>query len=81
MSAIAPPSDSTYRQMTGFSPRNLWFFKQFYETYADAPEFLKQAVSETPWGHNVLIMKQMKLERNLFAMFFKRLANQKHYVV
>lgn len=48
--------------MTGFSPRNLWFIKQFYETYANAPEFLKQAVSEIPWGHNILIMQRVKEE-------------------
>lgn len=40
--------------MKEFSPRNLWFIKQFYETYSDEPEFLKQLVSETPWGHNIL---------------------------
>jgi DUF1016 N-terminal domain len=39
-----------FRQITGFSPRNLWFIKQFYETYAEAPEFLKQLVSEIPWA-------------------------------
>jgi predicted nuclease of restriction endonuclease-like (RecB) superfamily len=30
---------------TGFSPRNLWFMKQFYEEYSDGT-FLKQLVSE-----------------------------------
>jgi predicted nuclease of restriction endonuclease-like (RecB) superfamily len=51
-----------FPEMTGFSPRNLWLIKQFYETYADAPEFLKQAVSEIPWGHNILIMQRIKDE-------------------
>jgi predicted nuclease of restriction endonuclease-like (RecB) superfamily len=51
-----------FPEMTGFSPRNLWFIKQFYEAYADAPEFLKQAVSEIPWGHNILIMQRIKDE-------------------
>jgi predicted nuclease of restriction endonuclease-like (RecB) superfamily len=51
-----------FPQITGFSPRNLWFIKQFYETYAEAPEFLKQLVSEIPWGHNILIMQQIKDE-------------------
>lgn len=49
-----------FPQMTGFSPRNLWFIKQFYETYAEAPELLKQLVSEIPWGHNILIMQRIK---------------------
>ena len=51
-----------FPEMKGFSPRNLWFIKQFYEAYADAPEFLKQAVSEIPWGHNILIMQRIKDE-------------------
>jgi len=45
-----------FPQITGFSPRNLWLIKQFYEAYAEAPEFLKQLVAEIPWGHNILIM-------------------------
>ena len=51
-----------FPEMTGFSPRNLWFIKQFYETYASGPEFLKQLVSEIPWGHNILIMQRIKDE-------------------
>ena len=38
---------SEFPDMTGFSPRNLWDFKRFYETYAAAPEKLRQAVAET----------------------------------
>lgn len=46
--------------MTGFSPRNLWDIKRFYETYADAPEKLRQAVAEIPWGHNILIFQRIQ---------------------
>ena len=53
---------ATFPGMTGFSPRNLWDIKRFYETYRDAPEFLRQAVAEVPWGHNVLIMQRIKPE-------------------
>lgn len=48
--------------MTGFSPRNLWDIKRFYETYAEAPEFLRQLVAEIPWGHNILIFQRIKNE-------------------
>ncbi|MEQ9235525.1 DUF1016 N-terminal domain-containing protein [Coleofasciculus sp. E2-BRE-01] len=48
-----------FPQITGFSPRNLWLIKQFYEAYAEAPEFLQQVVSEIPWGHNILIMQRI----------------------
>jgi len=43
---------------TGFSPRNLWDMKRFYEQYA-AHEKLRQAVAELPWGHNLLIMSKI----------------------
>jgi predicted nuclease of restriction endonuclease-like (RecB) superfamily len=45
--------------MTGFSPRNLWDIKRFYETYANAPEELRQLVAEVPWGHNILIIQRI----------------------
>ncbi|MEQ8999502.1 MAG: DUF1016 N-terminal domain-containing protein [Coleofasciculus sp. B1-GNL1-01] len=51
-----------FPQITGFSPRNLWLIKQFYEAYAEAPEFLKQLVAEIPWGHNILIMQRIKYQ-------------------
>jgi predicted nuclease of restriction endonuclease-like (RecB) superfamily len=44
--------------MTGFSPRNLWDIKRLYETYANAPEKLRQLVAEIPWGHNILILQR-----------------------
>jgi predicted nuclease of restriction endonuclease-like (RecB) superfamily len=59
---LAADLKAEFPDITGFSPRNLWFFKQFYETYAEAPEFLKQAVSEIPWGHNILLMQRIKDE-------------------
>lgn len=48
--------------MKGFSPRNLWDIKRFYESYANAPEFLRQLVAEIPWGHHILIMQRVKDE-------------------
>ena len=43
----------------GFSSRNLWDMKRFYEQYA-SHEKLRQAVAEIPWGHNLLIMSKVK---------------------
>jgi len=43
---------------TGFSSRNLWDMKRFYEQYT-ANEKLRQAVAELPWGHNLLIMSKI----------------------
>ena len=41
---------------TGFSPRNLWDMKKFYEFYSPANEKLRQLVAVLPWKHNLLIM-------------------------
>ena len=41
---------------TGFSPRNLWDMKRFYEFYALADAKLRQLVAVLPWKHNLLIM-------------------------
>jgi predicted nuclease of restriction endonuclease-like (RecB) superfamily len=51
-----------FPDMRGFSPRNLWDIKRLYESYADAPEFLRQLVAEIPWGQNILIMQRVKDE-------------------
>jgi hypothetical protein len=48
--------------MSGFSPRNFWYIKSFYETYSAAPVFLQQLVAEMPWGQNILIFERVKDE-------------------
>jgi len=45
---------------TGFSPRNLWNMKKFYEYYSIADEKLRQLVAVLPWKHNLLIMSNTK---------------------
>jgi len=47
-----------YPGETGFSARNLWDMKRFYEQYIDYKN-LRQAVAEIPWGHNLLIMNKI----------------------
>ena len=49
---------SEFPDMTGFSPRNLWDMKRFYEFYYQADEKLQQAAAVLPWMHNVLIMSK-----------------------
>lgn len=50
----------------GFSDKNLWQMKQFYETYADHPE-LSALLRETPWTHNMIIFSRCKtLEERVF---------------
>ena len=45
--------------MRGFSARNLWRMKQFYETYRDQPK-LSPLVTELSWTHNLLIMSRSR---------------------
>jgi len=50
---------SSFPEMTGFSPQNLWLARQLYQEYSAYPN-LQQLVGEVPWGHNVLIMQKIK---------------------
>lgn len=43
----------------GFSDKNLWRMKQFYETY-HADETLMPLVRELPWTHNMIILSRCK---------------------
>lgn len=45
---------------TGFSSRNLWNMKKFYEYYAIADEKLQRSVALLPWSHNLLIMSKIE---------------------
>ena len=56
---LAKDLQAEFPSTTGFSPRNLWDMKRFYETYAVAPPILRQLVAEIPWGHNILIFQQV----------------------
>jgi predicted nuclease of restriction endonuclease-like (RecB) superfamily len=59
--------------ITGFSARNLWRMKQFYELYAPS-EFLPPLVAEIGWSHNVVIMEKCK---NAYDREFYTLMTQK----
>jgi len=45
----------------GFSDKNLWRMKQFYETYQSKPK-LSSLVREIPWTHNTIIFSRCKTE-------------------
>jgi len=44
----------------GFSDKNLWRMKQFYETYQDN-EKLSSLARELPWTHNAIIFSRCKI--------------------
>jgi predicted nuclease of restriction endonuclease-like (RecB) superfamily len=45
---------------TGFSPRNLWNMKKFYEFYALADKKVQRSVALLPWRHSLLIISKVK---------------------
>ncbi len=48
-----------FPETTGFSARNLWDMKKFYEFYKDVDEKLRQLVALLPWKHNLYIMSNV----------------------
>jgi predicted nuclease of restriction endonuclease-like (RecB) superfamily len=48
-----------FPEMKGFSARNLWDMRRFYETYRDQPN-LRQLVAEIPWGHNLVLLNAVR---------------------
>jgi predicted nuclease of restriction endonuclease-like (RecB) superfamily len=54
----------------GFSDKNLWRMKQFYETYHDDAK-LSPLVRELPWTHNTIIFSRCKTaeEREFYLRF------------
>jgi len=45
---------------SGYSRSNLFYMRQFYRFYREAPEFVQQAAGQIPWWHNVLIFSKSK---------------------
>ncbi|MEA3490019.1 MAG: PDDEXK nuclease domain-containing protein [Candidatus Omnitrophota bacterium] len=48
-----------FPSLKGFSPRNLWEMRSFYDVYKDAIN-LQQLVAEIPWGHNLALIHKIK---------------------
>jgi hypothetical protein len=58
----------------GFSDKNLWRMKQFYETYADAPEKLSTVLRQISWIDHLIILSQSKTpeEREFYLLLTVR---------
>ena len=50
----------TSPELKGFSDKNLWRMKQFYETYRDADKKLSPLVREISWTNNITILSRAK---------------------
>ena len=51
-----------YPEIKGFSDKNLWRMKQFYETYRDADKKLSALMREISWTNNLTIMSRAKTD-------------------
>lgn len=60
--------------LKGFSNKNLWRMKQFYETYRHDAEKLSTLLREISWSHNRLIMSRCKTQEER-AFYLQLCAN------
>ena len=63
-------------ELKGFSDKNIWRMKQFYDTYKDAPK-LSPLVREISWTHNLIIFSRCKSIEE--KEFYLKMVNQEHY--
>ena len=62
--------------LKGFSDKNLWRMKQFYEAYKDFPK-LSPLLREISWSHNLAIFSRCKAVEE--KEFYLTLCKQEHY--
>lgn len=48
-----------FPDMSGFSPRNIKYMRQFAESWSDY-EFVQRAVAQIPWRTNIVLMTKLK---------------------
>lgn len=63
-------------EIKGFSDKNIWRMKQFYETYKDFPKLSTQ-LREISWSHNLAIFSRCKSIEE--KEFYLKLAKQENY--
>ena len=63
-------------EIKGFSDKNLWRMKQFYETYKDFPK-LSTLLREISWSHNLAIFSRCKTAEE--REFYLKLSKQENY--
>jgi predicted nuclease of restriction endonuclease-like (RecB) superfamily len=63
-------------EIKGFSDKNIWRMKQFYENYKDFPK-LSTMLREISWSHNLAIFSRCKTVEE--REFYLKLAKQENY--
>ncbi len=60
---------AAFPNLKGFSRRNLFYMKKFFQFYRSDFEKVQQLVAQIPWGHNVLIIsKSQNIKEALFYL-------------
>ena len=62
--------------ITGFSDKNIWRMKQFYETYKDFPK-LSPLLREISWSHNLAIFSRCKTVEE--REYYLKIAKEESY--
>ena len=65
-------------EIKGFSDKNIWRMKQFYENYKDFPK-LSTLLREISWSHNLAIFSRCKTVEE--REFYLKLAKHENYEV
>jgi predicted nuclease of restriction endonuclease-like (RecB) superfamily len=70
---LARDLQAEFPGIQGFSSRNIWYMRTFYEIYAQSKK-LQPLVAEIGWTHNVIIMERCKdpLEREFYLRMTRR---------
>jgi predicted nuclease of restriction endonuclease-like (RecB) superfamily len=76
VSELAKYLQTNEPEIKGFSDKNIWRMKQFYETYKDFPK-LSTLLREISWSHNLAIFSRCKSVEE--REFYLKLAKQESY--
>jgi len=57
---LAADLTTAFPGVEGFSYRNLYRMRAFRLAYPDEAQFVTQAVSQIPWGHNIVLFQKLK---------------------
>lgn len=73
VSELAKYIQNNEPEIKGFSDKNIWRMKQFYDTYKDSPK-LSPLVREISWTNNMLIFSRCKTteEKEFYLQLVKR---------
>jgi len=76
VSELAKYIQNSEPEIKGFSDKNIWRMKQFYETYKDFPK-LSTLLREISWSHNLAIFSRCKTTEE--REFYLKLSKQESY--